>query len=284
MLLMLLQSTLKSMLKHAGFLWSMWQSGAWNSDQTWRNIFLSFFRNKNFKREVENTTRCTCLKTCFADTTMEAYVAFDAFIAQDFEAFLLPFQSKYPIIHLLYPAVLCLYGLQRKSICGAKLSSEELGENISIIVNAEKNVKPICMIDVWTKAKAMFAQNIISDEGWEKCRKGCLKFFQVSVSYMQQKLPFDVNLLRNVQFLNPVNRKAGGATSAISNRALKVTSVFGNAIRNQWHFFQNEEIPEEWYVINKLKNQPLSDTRNDTGLGLEKNVDLTQRQPHMPAW
>ena len=79
----------------------------------------------------------------------------------------------------------------------------------------------------------MFAQNIVSDEGWEKFRKGCLKFFQVSVSYMQQKLPFDVNLLRNVQFLNPVNRKAGGATSAISNRALKVTSVFGNAIRNQ---------------------------------------------------
>ena len=130
----------------------------------------------------------------------------------------------------------------------------------------------------------MFAQNIISDEGWEKFRKGCLKFFQVSVSYMQQKLPFDVNLLRNVQFLNPVNRKAGGATSAISNPALKVTSVFGNAIRNQWHFFQNEEIPEEWYVINKLKNRPLPDTRNDTGLGLGKNVDLTQHQPHMPAW
>ena len=130
----------------------------------------------------------------------------------------------------------------------------------------------------------MFAQNITSDEGWEKFRKGCLKFFQVSVSYMQQKLPFDVNLLRNVQFLNPVNRKAGGATIAISNPALKVASVFGNAIRNQWHFFQNEQIPEEWYVINKLKNRLLPDTRNHTGLGLEKNVDLTQHQPHMPAW
>ena len=157
-----------------------------------------------------------------------------------------------------------LYVLQRKFIHGTKLSSEDLGENIRINVNAEKNVKPICMIDVGTKAKTMFAQNMISVECQEKFRKGCLKFFQVSVSYQQQKLPFDVNLLRNTQFLNPIKQKAGVATSAISNLALKVTGVLenvlssifqmeskhavGDAIRNQWHFFQNEEIPEEWYV------------------------------------
>ena len=86
-------------------------------------------------------------------------------------------------------------------------------------------VKPIYMIDVGTKPKTMFAQNMISDEGQGKFRKWCLKFFQVSVSSLQQKLPFVVNLLRNAQFLNPVKQKAGGATSAISNLALKVTSV-----------------------------------------------------------
>ena len=86
------------------------------------------------------------------------------------------------------------------------------------------------VIHVGTKAKAMFAQNMISDEGQEKFRKGCLKFSQVSVSYLQQKLPFDVNLLRNAQFLNPVKRKAGGATSAISNLPLKVTSVLENVL------------------------------------------------------
>ena len=132
------------------------------------------------------------------------------------------------MIHLLNLAMLCLlYGLQRKFICGAKLSSEDLGENIRI---NEKNVKPIRTIDVRTKAKAMFAQIMISDEGQEKFRKGCLKFFQVSVSYLQQNLPFDVNLLRKAQFLNPVKRKAGGATSAIFNLALKVTSVLKNIL------------------------------------------------------
>ena len=94
-------------------------------------------KQKNFKWETENTAGYTRLKTCFPDPTMEAYVAFVAFVAQDFEAFLLPFQSKESMIYLLYPAMHSfLYGLQRKFIRGAKLSSEDLGENIRINVNA----------------------------------------------------------------------------------------------------------------------------------------------------
>ena len=135
------------------------------------------------------------------------------------------------------------------------------------------------MIDMGTKAKTMFAQNMISDEGQEKFRKGCLKFFQVSLFYLQQKLPFDVNLLKKAQFLNPVKRKAGGATSAISNLALKVTSVLENVlgsifqmeskhavvdtIRNQLHFFQNEEKPEEWYV-NQQAEKPTSSRHQES--------------------
>ena len=135
------------------------------------------------------------------------------------------------MIHLLYSAMLSLlYGLQRKFIRGAKLSSKGLGKNLRINVSAEKNIKPICMIDVGTKAKKMFAQNMISDEGQEKFRKGCLKFFQISVSYLQRKLPSDVNLYRNAHFLNPVKRKTGCVTSAVSNLALRVTSVLENVL------------------------------------------------------
>ena len=71
-----------------------------------------------------------------------------------------------------------LYDLQTKFICGAKLSSEDLGENIRINVDAEKNAKPICMIDVGTKSKTIFAQNMTSDKSQQKLRKECLKFFK----------------------------------------------------------------------------------------------------------
>ena len=170
-----------------------------------KEYYLKFLpKQKNFKREIENTARYTYMDTCFEDPTVETYVAFVAFITQNFESFLFPFQSKDPMIHLLYPAIPSPYGLQRKFFRRAKLSSEDLGGNIRINVKSEKNVKPIRMIDMGTKAKAMFAQNMVSDEGQEKFRKGCLKLFQVSVSYLQQKLHFDVNFLRNTQFLNPV--------------------------------------------------------------------------------
>ena len=108
----------------------------------WSNLkeyFLKFLpKQKNFKGEIENIARYTHLRTCFADPTMEAYVAFVAFVVQDFEAFLLPFQSKDPMIHLLYPTMhSLLYGLQRKLIRGAKLSLEDLGKNIRINVNGQ---------------------------------------------------------------------------------------------------------------------------------------------------
>ena len=73
------------------------------------------------------------MKTFFADPTMEAYVAFVDFVAKDFQAFLLPSWSKDPIIHPLYSAMLSLYGLKRQFIRGAKLSSEDLDENITVM-------------------------------------------------------------------------------------------------------------------------------------------------------
>ena len=77
--------------------------------ERWPNLkeyFLTFLpKQKNFKWEIENTARYTRLKTYFADPTMESYVTFVAFVSQDFEAFLLPFQSKDPMIHLLEPGL-----------------------------------------------------------------------------------------------------------------------------------------------------------------------------------
>ena len=47
-----------------------------------KEYFLKFLpKQKNFKLEIENTARYNRLKTCFADPTIEAYVAFVAFVA-----------------------------------------------------------------------------------------------------------------------------------------------------------------------------------------------------------
>ena len=85
--------------KHAETRWVSMKYVAVRCLEQWPNLkeyFLKFLlKQNNFKRkrEIENTARYTRLKTCFADPTMEAYLTFVAFVAQDFEAFLLPFQS-----------------------------------------------------------------------------------------------------------------------------------------------------------------------------------------------
>ena len=115
-----------------------------------------------------------------------------------------------------------------------------------------------------SKAKTMFSQNtLIPDEAQEKFQKNCLKFYQAAVTKLQNKLPLDVNLLKYAQYINPMKRNAAGA---ISNLALNMTTALENVlenvfkmeaptkdevvdkIRSQWHFFQNEELKEEWYM------------------------------------
>ena len=65
--------------KHAETYWvSVKYVAVWCLEQ-WPNLkeyFLKFLpKQKNFKWEIENTARYSCLQTCFADPAMEAYVA-----------------------------------------------------------------------------------------------------------------------------------------------------------------------------------------------------------------
>lgn len=127
---------------------------------------------------------------------MKAYVAFCAFAAHDFEAFLIPFQSNEPMIHLLHPA-LCnlLHGLQSKFIKSFKLK-DDLSENIYIDVNNSNNVKNIKSIEIGTKALSLFGNNLImSSEKEIKFGKNCLSFFVTTCMYLQKNLPLEVGIL-----------------------------------------------------------------------------------------
>ena len=106
----------------------------------------------------------------------------------------------------------------------------------------------------------------------EKFRTECKEFYIASASYLQENLPFHVSLLKHAEFLHPKKRIAPGATSAISNLTLKVTSVLEkrlspvfhlneisstkeslcDKVRDQWLSYQNEVIPEHFYINSQL--------------------------------
>ena len=52
------------------------------------------FHNLNFKREIESTIRYKGIAEKLKSTLTPAYLAFVAFVSQDFESFLLTFQRK----------------------------------------------------------------------------------------------------------------------------------------------------------------------------------------------
>ena len=68
-------------------------------------------------------------------------------------------------------------------------------------------------------------------------------------------------MLKHAQYINPLKRNVSGATSAISNLALKFATVLENVlgevfgmtgkeavvakVRSQWILFQKEELKEE---------------------------------------
>ena len=160
---------------------------------------------------------------------MEAYVSFVAFVAHDFEVFLVPFQSAEPMIHLLYP-VLCklMNALQMKFVKKSKLSSDDITKNVYINVSEDKNIKPLSKIDVGTRAKTLLSKNVMASDTEKKFRQDCLNFFVTAVKYLQSNLPYDVSLLQHAQYIHPDKHSAPESTSAISNLAVKITSVLNN--------------------------------------------------------
>ena len=87
-------------------------------------------------------------------------------------------------------------------------------------------------------------------------------------------------MLKHAQYINPLKRNVSGATSAISNLALKFATVLENMlgevfgmtgkeavvdkVRSQWILFQ-KELKEEWFQkTTEDDNQPSSSRKQDS--------------------
>ena len=87
------------------------------------------------------------------------YIVFAAFVSQEFESLLIPFQSSEPMIHLLYPEM-CkfLTGLLQKFIRKKILFAND-SENVSIDVTKKENNKKFQLIDIGTKTRLLLTDS-----------------------------------------------------------------------------------------------------------------------------
>ena len=79
-------------------------------------------------------------------------MSFYAFAAHDFESFLLPFQAKEPMIHLLYPSMCKLVSDLLSKCIKKKVLSNESCENIDL--GKKENIT-----DIGAKARVMFGDS-----------------------------------------------------------------------------------------------------------------------------
>ena len=131
------------------------------------------------------------------------------------------------------------------------------------------------MIEIGTKARALFASNLLcDDEQQDLVRKECQNIYAKAVSYLQENLPFDVLVLKYLQYLHPEKRINSGSTHAICNLAFRLTRMFSKAyykifnvsstfrflvcdqIRFQWVAYQLNSIPSNYYI----KSDSVTDT------------------------
>ena len=137
-----------------------------------------------------------------------------------------------------------------------------------IDVTRDTNHKSLKYIDIDVKAKTLVHETLFNDnEKYLKFCNECLQLYVKCTVDLQNHLPFNVSIIKYAQYLHPEKRNIPGATNAISNLALKITSAVESRlsdafeahgvlskeevcdrIRNQWMIYQNEDICESYYV------------------------------------
>ena len=96
----------------------------------------------------------------------QQYLAFCAFASQDFQTFLLKLQYEQPMIRMLYTSMEeLLSNLMQKFVAKAKLFESNgvlkpTAELIALDVNKKVNLKSLKLIEIGTKARALFASNL----------------------------------------------------------------------------------------------------------------------------
>ena len=154
------------------------------------------------------------------------YLAFVVLIANEYEWFLLPFQSQEPMIYLLCHGISRLLTNMLKNFVSKRVLYHEDGVTMKpatqlklINLNKESNLKSLNLIGVGTKAKSLLSASILDETVF---RKNCLKFYISAATQLQIKLPFDNKVILHAQYLHPKKWKEAHSTSAISNLSSKM--------------------------------------------------------------
>lgn len=262
------------MLRHVECRWLSMKNVAVRVIQQYANLkayFLTFLPKSKEFRQLQKSERYQNITARLKNPLTEFYISFTAFVTNEFESFLLPFQSDEPKIHLLYPGMCKLVSTITAKFIKKKFLSDDFAANVSLLETDKDKHKPLNLIDVGSKCKSLLSDPFLSNHN-TKLRTECLDFYVTAVTYLKENMPFNKVFIKQAQYLHPEKRNHASARNSVSNMTNAICKVLGNKfpkifglresaskedvidkVRSQWQIYQSESIPEEWF---KKKEEP----------------------------
>ena len=156
-----------------------------------------------------------------------------------FEQFLRLFQKSSPTVHILYDSMCdVLEKLMRRFMKMEELERKYGPELASIKCKDVNNHLADKDIVIGDEARKELSK--LSDDQKRKVMLGVHRFYSTTVSYLQEKLPLDNKLLRQLGCLNPMKRKDSTASSIESIASAVQPKVNKTLLGDEWKVYQRD--------------------------------------------
>ena len=274
--------------------------------EQWLNLDEYFFiflpKQSNFKSHIKTTNRYQRIVDFMKHPTSKASLCFIAFIANDFEEYLIQMQANEPMIHIMYEKMSSLvFNLMKKiiirsslTVCVDGMTRAKQGASLAAVSLSEDQMS-LDSIDIGTGAKTILSSSSISAANKEEFRKKCLSFYITTVKYLLSTLPLTSKMLKDAQYLHPDKRASSASLNAISRLSLKIGTTLKNhlesdfdvqesttvndvcdMIRSQWLTYQLQDIPKEWHKVETVSAKLTRQQQESYWRKVEKSwLDLT---------
>lgn len=222
------------MLKHVSSRWLSLKKALIRIKEQWLNLkeyFLtSLPKEKNFAKEIETTQRYQNIRTKISSHHSILYMNFAIHVADIFEEYLVLLQSSKPVVHVLYSAIgdvffnLMTNFIKPNLLQNSNKKRKDALELGAIDVTDQQNILSIHKIDYGKAALHEIAQ-LEAKSCLDTVKLEFKACYQEMVKYLQTKLPYKNELLKDLIYLHKTNRLQPGAVSAIRRIAVKVSEV-----------------------------------------------------------
>ena len=184
------------------------------------------------------------IKGCLEDTTTPVYLQFVVYIATTLTPFMNVFQKDEPLVHILYDKANELMRTCLRLFLKAEVVGEKEGAALHAI-DCDKGDNWLQSRDMEIGSGTKHALAVLPDDKEKIVRLDMRKSLKVMGKYLKDHLPLRNAILRDLQCLHPLARKADAGRSCIGrlcNHLLKVTKTdqYCDHVCSEWLLYSTD--------------------------------------------